>query len=87
MTFPLENSGMDMDYKQLLSKSEKDSLRHSGCKRGWASRYCEAVFVRTVLFVGKCGVRFRRCKKVSRALAAATMKRFWVDSRIATFVL
>ncbi len=42
--------------KQLLSKSEKNSLAHIGCKRAWASlRFCEAVCVRTVLFVGKCG--------------------------------
>ncbi len=49
---------------------KKDSFTHTGCKRGWASRrYCEALCVRTVLFVGKCGFRIRWFKKGSRALA------------------
>ncbi len=38
----------------------------------------EAVCVRTVLFLGKCGVRFLRFKKGSRALATRA-KTHWLD--------
>ncbi len=51
---------------------KKKSFAHTGCqcKSCWASqRLCEAVCVRTVLFVGKCGFRIRRFNKGSRALA------------------
>ncbi len=58
--------------KQLSSKSGKDSLAHNSRKKGFASqarRPCEWGFVRIVLFVGNGGFRFRRFKKVWRALA------------------
>jgi len=53
--------------KQLLSKSEKRFVHTHWVQEGLG--LSEVLCVRTVLFVGKCGVRFRRFKKGSRALA------------------
>jgi hypothetical protein len=55
------------DCKQLLSKSEKRFVHTHWVQEGLG--LSEVLCVRTVLFVGKCGVRFRRFKKGSRALA------------------
>ena len=54
-------------FEQLLGKSEKRFVRTHWLQ---ASRSCcDSLWVRTVLFVGKCEFRFRRFKKGSRALA------------------
>jgi hypothetical protein len=55
------------DCKQLLSKSGKTFVHTHWVQEGLG--LSEVLCVRTVLFVGKCGVRFRRFKKGSRALA------------------
>ena len=55
------------DCKQLLSKSEKRFVHTLWVQEGLG--LSEVLCVTTVLFVGKCGVRFRRFKKGSRALA------------------
>ena len=49
---------------------KNDSFKHTGCKRGWASRrLCVWASVRSVLFIGKSEFRFRRFNKGLRALA------------------
>ena len=58
------------DCKQLLSKSEKRFVHTHWVQEGLG--LSEALCVRTFLFVGKCGFRFRRFKKGSRALATRT---------------
>ena len=59
--------GIVNSCKQLLSKSEKRFVGTHWVQEGLG--LSEVLCVRTVLFVGKCGVRFRRFKKGSRALA------------------
>ncbi len=54
-------------YKQLLSKSEKKFVRTHWLQE--VLGLSEVLWVRTVLFVGKCEFRFRRFKKGLRALA------------------
>ncbi len=54
-------------YKQLLSQSEKRFVRTHWLQE--VLGLSEVLWVRTVLFVGKCESRFRRFKKGSRALA------------------
>ncbi len=53
--------------KQLLSKSEKRFVGTHWLQEGLG--LSELLCMRTVLFVGKCGLRFQRFKKGSRALA------------------
>ncbi len=54
-------------FKQLLSKSEKRFVRTHWLQEVFG--LSEVLWVRTVLFVGKCEFRFRTFKKASRDLA------------------
>ncbi len=66
-------------FKQLLSKSEKRFVRTHWLQG--VLGLSEVLWVRTVLFVGKCEFRSRRFKKASRALATRAKARLLDQNR------